>query len=95
MESLYKSILELYVDERYLDGSDVRDIQYRNPENFVALQKVDPGPRVNAELRNIHCPPAEVIGSQTKCLNFLVELSHQIYQRFPFRSAEVDILQYV
>lgn len=56
---------------------------------------MDLGPRVNAELRNINSPPAEVKVFRTKCLNFLTKLRNQIYQRFPFRSAEIDILQYV
>lgn len=94
METLYRSILELYIDERFLEGASVRDIQYRNPENFVKLDKVDLGPRVNAEIRLLNIAPALVTAFRTKCLNFLTELARQIYSRFPFRKSEIDILQY-
>lgn len=93
MESTYKTILECYMKYEYIKNTATPHIQYRNPSNFLPLDKMYLGAHCMAELSK------DVLSIQNKdifltnCLNFLVECCHQFYKRFPFNSKYVQSLK--
>lgn len=90
MESMYRSVLACFIDDRYLDGSPVANI-----ENYLQLHQIDLGPIVNADLRMLSMKNLKGLATfRTQCLNFLKQLGTQIYQRFPFRDRDIDTLQF-
>lgn len=92
---MYRSVLACFIDDRYLDGSPVANIDLNNAENYIPLHQIDLGPMVNADLRVLSMKnPKGVAIFRTQCLNFLKQLGTQIYQRFPFRDRDIDTLQF-
>lgn len=57
MENTFRTILEHYMDERFVEGTPIGSIRYDNPDNFVKLENVDLDPRVNTELRTLQTHP--------------------------------------
>lgn len=94
MEALYRSILEMYTDNRFLQGALVRDVGYNNEVNFVPLDQVDLGPVVNAELHTLQIKHSQAVKTfRIQCRNFLITLAENIKIRFPFHRPDIDILQ--
>jgi len=95
MEKTYRSILSCYIKPEYLKNQIVEKIQYRNPEHFLLIEKVNLGARCNAILSNINfnMPAAQLFVFRTTCLNFYIELASQIYLRFPFQSEYCQFLK--
>lgn len=71
------------------------ELEYKNPQYSVSLKDVDFGAYVNAELPYLAASyGAGVVDIfRNNCLNFLVELSEQMYTRFPFNDPTVVILK--
>lgn len=94
MEVVYKMILECYMKPEYLNSTDISKIQYRNPINFLPSEKIYLGGTCTVALENNNLISKTAQEQfRTNCLNFYVECSHQIYKRFPFNAANVQLLK--
>lgn len=93
MEMMFKTILTNYLRESYVESTDVQYIAYKDPSNFEDIEKIDLGPRVNAELRYLKCAPELKRQFRLNCLNFYVELADRIYSKFPFNDSSVMMLR--
>ncbi|XP_050065670.1 E3 SUMO-protein ligase KIAA1586-like [Aphis gossypii] len=93
MERTYKTILESYMKYDYIKNTDTPHIQYRNPSNFLPLDKLYLGAHCMAELSKNLLSKTDKDIFLTNCLNFLVECCHQFYKRFPFNSKYVQSLK--
>lgn len=95
MESTFKTIAAFYLDEDYVEKTDVRFLQFEDPTKFVDLKKIDVGPLAKNELatlsRNIQ--QEEVINFRKTVQLFYVELLKNIYKRFPFHEKQIQMLQ--
>lgn len=91
MKTTFELIGSFYLKSDYLEKTDITALQFAHPSNFVAPEKMDLGPMVKLKLSRMvsRHSPAAIRNFQTNCLNFLVELMKQIYQRFPFDKPEV------
>lgn len=78
----------------YLNSNDISNIQYRNPNNVLPSEKIYLGGTctVALEKNNLISKTARE-QFRTNCLNFYIECSHQIYKRFPFNTANVQLLK--
>jgi len=97
MASAYKTILDCYMQSNYLEKTDLEKVQYRNPQYFLKNDKIYVGGKCMALLSETDC---KVSGAEkkiffTNCLNFYVECSKQIFQRFPFHSPQIMCLKYL
>lgn len=96
MANAYKLLLSFYIKPEYLNKTELKILQYRNPEYFVPIEKVYLGPKVSATLNeNILITEFEKKQFRLNCLSFYTEAAHQIFKRFPFNSKEVEILKLV
>lgn len=94
MEVVYKMILECYMKPEYLNSTDISKIQYRNPINFLPSEKIYLGGTCTVALENNNLISKTAQEQfRTNCLNCYVECSHQIYKRFPFNAANVQLLK--
>lgn len=93
MERTYKTILECYMKYDYIKSTDTPHIQYRNPSNFLPIDKLYLGAHCMAELSKNLLSKTDKDIFLTNCLNFLVECCHQFYKRFPFNSKYVQSLK--
>lgn len=95
MESCFRTILERYIDDRYLQNTPVENIGFANPVNFVPLEKIDLGAVVNAELQTWKAHPQFIQNFRKRCQNFYVQLATEINSRFPFNDPSTDILRFI
>lgn len=93
MASSYKMILDCYMKSDYLKSTDIQKIQYRNPIYFN--EDIYVGGKCVAILSSDKCSLTQLEKRvfYTTCLNFYVECSHQIFQRFPFHSPHMMFLK--
>lgn len=94
MSSAYKTLLECYLKSDYIQNTDISLIQFRNPNFFLSNDKIYLGGACTLAFSTdnnlLKAGKAEFI---TNCLNFFVECSFQIYKRFPFKSAHMQLLK--
>lgn len=83
VEGVYRTILSCYIKPNILQ-KQVNEIQYRNPANYVPLDQIYIGPHGSLVLSKLNVNQSDLQKFRVNCLNFLVELSHQLYTRFPF-----------
>jgi hypothetical protein len=88
----YKTILECYLKFNYLKNTDVAEIQFRNPANFVELKNIYLGPKAMHFLGTSQISESDKDQFRKHCLQFLIESAHQLYKRFPFNSAQIKSL---
>lgn len=87
VSQLYKTILDMYIKAEYLNQTALGNVQYRNPANYVPLEEIYLGPKIAVELdENSGLNRIKIKKFRLKCLNFLIEAAHQVYQRFPLQS---------
>ncbi|EFN83239.1 Zinc finger protein KIAA0543, partial [Harpegnathos saltator] len=94
--SAYKTILECYIKKEVLDSKDISKIQYTNPHNFVSIEDLYLGPKVNGQLQKSNLITSEEKHNmKLRCLDFYIENAHQIYLRFPFKAPHIQGLKYL
>lgn len=87
-----------YVPFFFVQGSFQADpsVDFKNEVNFLPLEKMDLDSKVNIELRHLIrvCPVEQIMSFRKKCQNFYIRLASEIYSRFPFNDAHIELLQY-
>lgn len=76
-----------------METTDVTEIQYRNPKNYMSLDKIYCGPKVVLALQGNNLSNEEKKHFRLKCLDFYISSANEIYKRFPFNSFEMSILK--
>ena len=84
----FRTIVECYLKPEYVAKTDVCDLQYRDPTNFLSIEEIYLGGRVTAAIysKSTGLNENEIKAFKTRCLDFLIEGANQIYKRFPFKS---------
>lgn len=100
METLLKTIVSLYMNEDYVDQTDVEFLEFvektkDNEKNWEPLHRVDLGHVVTADLASLSSvlPINGINNFRTQCRQFLIVLGEQIYKRFPFKEKSVKVLK--
>lgn len=72
-------------------------MQYRDPSNFVPLNKLYLGPKVAAAVTNstLGLTNQNLEAFQKRCLSFLIESVNQICMRFPFKDKTLENLRFI
>lgn len=89
----YKTILDCYINNEYLNSTQLSQIQYRNPNNFLSTENIYLGGKCTAVLSNSSFSKRHINNFVTNCLNFYVECCHQLYKRFPLNSVHMKCLE--
>lgn len=91
---VYRTLLDNYMNQNYLNSTPIEEVQFRNPHNFLKLEDMYFGHLVSVALANAHnLSPSDIINFKKTCLDYYIESAHQIYKRFPFNGASVKILK--
>ncbi|XP_012522038.1 uncharacterized protein LOC105828318 [Monomorium pharaonis] len=93
MENAYRTLLSYYIKPEYLETTDVTQIQYRNPINYMPLDKIYCGPKVALALEGNNLSNEEEKHFRLRCMDFYINCAHEIYKRFPFNSSEMAVLK--
>jgi len=89
----YKTILDCYINNEYLNSTQLSQVQYRNPNNFLSTENIYSGGKCTAVLSNNSFSKRDINNFVTNCLNFYVECYHKLYKRFPFNSVHMKCLE--
>jgi hypothetical protein len=98
IESAYRTILDCYLEPKYLKSKDVSEIQYRNPANFINIEKMYLGAKCHSSIMDnsksgTPFPTEDLDRFRVHCLNFYVECAKQMFTRFPFNSSYMQSLK--
>jgi len=93
IENAYRTLLSCYMNPEYLKTTDVTKIQYRNPTNYMSLEKLYCGPKVALTLEGNNLSEEEKKLFRLRCMDFYITSAHEIYKRFTFNSSEMSILK--
>jgi len=94
MAASYKSILECYLKPEYIKNVDISLVQYRYPSHFLTHNEIYLGGSCTLALSDSNKFPTSAKNEFiTNCLNFYVKCTSQIYKRFPFNSAHMQLLK--
>lgn len=89
----YKTILDCYIDNTYLNSTPLSKDQYRNPEHYLRPGNIYLGGTCTAILSNNLFSKTDIDEFETNCLHFYVECCHQLYKRFPLNSEHMKCLE--
>lgn len=93
MSTLYKTILECFIKPSVLKRTSLEEINCRNSRNHVELENLYVGSKVEAKFSDGQFTDTQKVEFKKRCLDFYVELTEQIYLRFPFNSTFVKSLK--
>lgn len=82
IKTLYQTILECYMKPGYLEKILIKNVQFRNPSNYLPLEKIYLGGKVMAKISSCSLDQKKLKTFRLDCLGFLVESATQIYRRF-------------
>lgn len=89
----YKTILDCYIKNDYLNSTHLSQVQYRNPNHFLNTENIYLGGKCTAVLSNTSFSKTDINTFVTNCLNFYIECCHRLYKRFPFNSEHMKCLE--
>lgn len=86
VSAIFKQILKNYLKLNYVNNTETNKIEIRNPSNFLPLENMYLGFKVQEIIESVHVQliPTELHNFRINCLNFYIELASQIKDRFPF-----------
>lgn len=91
--TLYKEILECYIQKLYIKNKKLYEIQYKNPSYYLHENDLFCGGVVSASicslLKEKQVTASQVTAFKNRCLSFYIEATQQINIRFPFQSMEL------
>lgn len=91
--TLYKEILNCYIQSEYMKNRKLHEIEYKNPRFYLQENNLYCGGIVSANicslLKDKKITASQVSTFKNRCLSFYVEAAHQINIRFPFQKMEV------
>lgn len=83
----YRTILDCYLRDEYLQKTPLEHISPQDPHNFRDIDSMYFGAKVEMSLCQGHTMhPQAVKNFKLKCLDFYIEAALQISRRFPFRN---------
>lgn len=82
-----KTLLDCFLKRSYLNATNIEDVNFKNPHNFLDMHEMYFGAKVMDTLLNDNSLTADQLNLfRTRCLQFYIEASEQIIQRFPLKN---------
>jgi hypothetical protein len=83
IQVILRSLLDCFLKRDYLEKTPLEKIQYRNPYNFLPIKNLYLGANVTASISNntSSLNPEELLTFRKRCLEFLTEGCHEIYEQ--------------
>jgi hypothetical protein len=93
VESVYKSILEMFIKKIHLEKTPLHEVNYKNPHNILPLQDIYLGGAITAYIAShANMPEAELNKFRLSCLECYQEMLDQIRTRFSFNRNELKYM---
>lgn len=90
----FKTLVECYLDDKFLEKTPLRKIALSDPHKFKPLTSIYLGAKVGMTLSQQHnIPPHAIQDFHQSCLAFYIEGATQIRTRFPFNDASFKQLE--
>ncbi|KAJ4426947.1 hypothetical protein ANN_26746 [Periplaneta americana] len=94
VEGTFRTILDCYMKEGYLEKTPLKDVEYRNPSYFKSLDDIYFGAKVALNIqRNTDIRAEQVKGFKVRCLDFFIEGAQQLFKRFSFGDTVIKDLE--
>lgn len=84
VSALYKTILRNYLKKQYIDQTGLEKIDVINPRNFLPVEEIYYGARVQVILTSGQINDIEMHTFRLRCLDFYTELCLQIKKKIFF-----------
>ncbi|XP_047523967.1 uncharacterized protein LOC125062236 [Pieris napi] len=82
-----RTLFDCFLKKDYLEKNNLENIDYKNPHNFLAIGDVYYGANaINTLLTDKRLTAEQIHLFQTRCIQFFIEASDQIIQRFPIKN---------
>ncbi len=92
--STLRTILSCYMKESYLSKTPLKQLRFRDPNNFKPKEEMYLGVNVDTELRSsAQYEKVAIDRFRLNCLEFYIEAASQINKRFSFGSEKLEILK--
>ncbi len=92
--STLRTILSCYMKESYLSKTPLKQLRFRDPNNFKPIEEMYLGVNVDIELRSsAQYEKVAIDRFRLNCLEFYIEAASQINKRFSFGSEKLEILK--
>jgi hypothetical protein len=88
--SLFKLILKSFIKKTYLDMTDIDKINILNPGNYLQPDEIYCGAKATVFISETNINKEDLHNFRSRILEFYIELSHQIKQRFKFNDKTLN-----
>lgn len=98
MVTVYKSLLECYMDDEYVSRTEAGLIQIDNPRHYKPIDNLYLGAKVSASLASTNSNTLnqdDIKAFKLKCLDFFIEGAKQIKKRYDFSNDVIKEMQFL
>lgn len=90
-----KALYDCFINPQYLKSTDLKDINFRNPRNYLSLEQMYLGATISVSLNNtsVDLDATQIKDFQKRCLEFYIEACQQIIKRFKLNDENSNIIK--
>lgn len=90
-----RTIYDCFLKRPYLVNTNIQDIDFQNPRNFLTLEDCYYGAAVNKTIIENEIPPEKLDFFRKRALEFYIEACSQILKRFPLKNNNLELLNFL
>ncbi|CAK1597844.1 unnamed protein product [Parnassius mnemosyne] len=95
MVTVFKTLLECYMDDGYVSRTEVSLIQIDNPRHYKPIDDLYLGAKVSASLVSTTLHQEDIKAFKLKCLDFFIEGAKQVKKRYNFSNDVFKQMQFL
>lgn len=95
VSKILRSIFDCFLKRNYISSTRLENIQYKNPEYFLAVEDIYLGGNVMKTISESTISQDQLNFFRLRCLDFYIEGCSQIIQRFPLKDNILEKLNFV
>lgn len=92
---IIKSIFDCFIKRDYLKKTDLENVQFKDPSNYLPIEEVYFGANVSKSLLEMDLTNDQIIFFRLRCLDFYVEACKQITERFPLKRNIIKFFEFI
>lgn len=95
VSQILKAIFDCFIKREYLKKTDLENVEYKNPKNYLPIEEVYYGANVSKSLLELNLTSDQINFFRVRCLDFYTEACKQIIQRFPLKGNVIKLFNFL
>ncbi|XP_072384804.1 zinc finger BED domain-containing protein 5-like [Diabrotica undecimpunctata] len=93
--SVLKSIFDCFIKREYLNKTQIENVEYEDPSNYLPIEEIYFGANVTRSLLQLNLTSDQINFFRLRCLNFYKEACSQIVRRFALKENVIKLFNFI